>query len=181
HRLYPLRRGIPRGELRSRLQGLAPGGLPVRLFNGLVEQAQAAGDVEADDNAVWRKGFTVQLSPDEEQRVRRALDTLAAARFSPPAADEVQRLLGSDTALLEMLVEQGRLVRVGNGLLYRAEEFAAMVEQVRAYVAAHGAITLAEARDLFDTSRKYAQAVLEELDARRITRREGDARVMRNN
>src|SRR5690606_4836349 len=41
HRLYPLRKGIPRGELRSRLQGLVPGGLPVRLFNGLIERAQA--------------------------------------------------------------------------------------------------------------------------------------------
>jgi selenocysteine-specific elongation factor len=38
---------------------------------------------------------------------------------------------------------------------------------------------LAEVRDLFGTSRKYAQAVLEEMDARRITRREGEGRVLR--
>jgi selenocysteine-specific elongation factor len=43
----------------------------------------------------------------------------------------------------------------------------------------HDRVTLAEVRDLFQTSRKYAQAVLEEMDARRMTRREGDARVLR--
>ena len=38
----------------------------------------------------------------------------------------------------------------------------------------------AETRDLFDTSRKYAQAVLEELDAQRVTRRLDDSRVLRS-
>ena len=51
--------------------------------------------------------------------------------------------------------------------------------RIQAHLAAQGTITLAEVRDLFGTSRKYAQAVLEEMDARRITRREGDGRVLR--
>jgi selenocysteine-specific elongation factor len=54
-----------------------------------------------------------------------------------------------------------------------------MVAALQTYLREHGSITLAQTRDLFDTSRKYAQAVLEEMDARRITRREGDTRVLR--
>ncbi|MCC9076674.1 SelB C-terminal domain-containing protein [Litorilinea aerophila] len=51
--------------------------------------------------------------------------------------------------------------------------------QVQAFLQEQGTITLAQARDLLQTSRKYAQALLEEMDARRITRREGDLRVLR--
>jgi len=34
-------------------------------------------------------------------------------------------------------------------------------------------------RDLFDTSRKYALGFLEDLDRRRVTKRLGDARILR--
>lgn len=180
HRQHPLRRGMARGELRSKLQQAVPNNnAGLRLFNSWLEAARLAGDVQMDDSLVWRSGFEPQLNADQQARVQRALDRLAAAGYSPPNADEILALLGGDTALLEMLVDQGRLVRVGAGLLYRQEEFDTMVAMVRRYVETHGTITLAETRDLFATSRKFAQAFLEELDARRITRREGDSRVMR--
>ena len=54
-----------------------------------------------------------------------------------------------------------------------------MLATAREHAATSGAITLAEVRDLFATSRKYAQAFLEHLDALHITRRSGDARTFR--
>ncbi len=54
-----------------------------------------------------------------------------------------------------------------------------MVERVSAHIRAQGSVTLAEVRDMLSTSRKYAQALLEHMDAERITRRVGDARVLR--
>jgi selenocysteine-specific elongation factor len=180
HRQFPLRRGIPRGELRSRLQPVAGGQeLPVRQFNALVERGRAAGLVEADDAAVWRQGFAVTLTLEQRVAADHVLAAYAAAPYAPPSASDTLRLLGGDEALLEMMVEQKTLVRLGGGVLLRAADFDAMVARIRAAIQERGAITLAETRDLFDTSRKYAQAVLEELDARRITRREGDARVLR--
>jgi selenocysteine-specific elongation factor len=43
-----------------------------------------------------------------------------------------------------------------------------------------GAVTIAGVRDALGTSRKLAQAILEHLDARRITRRRGDEHVLRS-
>lgn len=54
-----------------------------------------------------------------------------------------------------------------------------MVERVVEHLKKEGTITLAQVRDLFSTSRKYAQAFLEYLDAQGITRRVGDERVLR--
>jgi selenocysteine-specific elongation factor len=42
----------------------------------------------------------------------------------------------------------------------------------------NGKITLAEVRDMFNTSRKYAQAVLEYMDEIKLTKRIGDDRVL---
>jgi selenocysteine-specific elongation factor len=53
-----------------------------------------------------------------------------------------------------------------------------MVKKIVAHIKAKGKITLAETRDLFNNSRKYAQALLEHLDQEKVTRRVGDERVL---
>ena len=63
--------------------------------------------------------------------------------------------------------------------MFEAASFDEMNAKVRTHIEQHGAITLAQTRDLIGTSRKYAQALLEHLDRLRITRRVGDERVLR--
>jgi selenocysteine-specific elongation factor len=65
-------------------------------------------------------------------------------------------------------------------VLFEAETYARMVERIRAHLLAGGALTVAEVRDMFATSRKYALALMEHLDAQGVTRRMGDARVLKN-
>lgn len=179
HAEYPLRRGIPRGELRSRVQSELGAPATPRMFNALIERAASTGLVHFDDGAVWQAGFAPTLNPGQRQRTDKVVAALAAAGTTPPAEGEIGAILGGDAELMEYLASQGVLVRLGNGVILRREEFAGMVDGVATYLSAHGSITLAEARDHLGTNRKVAQALLEELDARRVTRREGDVRVLR--
>jgi len=57
------------------------------------------------------------------------------------------------------------------GVVLSWKAYEEMVTGVQVQLAAKGKITLAEVRDRFLTSRKYAQALLEHLDAEKITRR----------
>lgn len=180
HRQSPLRRGMARGEVRNRLQTqLGLDEFPVRLFNAVVEKAQSATLIDSDDSVLWRHEFAVTLTLEQQMLVDHILQQFAAAPYAPPGEADVLRVLGTQSALLDTLLEQGQLVRITGGLLFRQEDFAEMVERVRTSAAEQGTITLAEVRDLFGTSRKYAQSLLEEMDARRITRRDGDVRVLR--
>ncbi len=180
HRTYPLRRGLPRSEARSRLQARLPAAtLAVRPFNALLAALEQEGALAADDGALWLPGFAPTPTPAQQQRIDRLLATYAAAPYTPPNLPDTLVLLGEDGELLEMLVESGVLIRLGGDVLLRRADFDAMIEGIVDYVRANGTITLAEVRDQFQTSRKYAQAVLEEMDVRRISRREGDARVLR--
>jgi selenocysteine-specific elongation factor len=81
---------------------------------------------------------------------------------------------------LAALRAAGRAVRVGRAMYAHPEALAAVRERVEAVIAAGGAITLARLRDELQTSRRYAQALLEHLDAERVTKRlPDDSRVLR--
>ena len=183
HSQNPLRQGMSRSEARSRLRVVGAGGvrkeLPQRAFNDLIIQAQADGFAFGEESTVRLLSHTIHYSPDQQQAVDRALRAYAAAPFSPPNVIETLKLLHGDEELLESLVERQVLTRLPGSVYFRQEDFAAATEKIIALARANGAITLADVRDLLDTSRKYAQALLEELDSRRVTRRVGDERMLR--
>ena len=180
HRQVPLRRGMPRGEVRSRLQAWLPmTQVTVRMFNAVLAAAQADGVLGADDQAIWQAAYVPQPNARQEAAVNTLLARYAAAPYTPPNIQDSMQMLGDDAELFAYLLDRGLLVRLGDDVLLRRSDFEAMVAGIREHLQGRGTITLAEVRDLFGTSRKYAQAVLEEMDARRITRREGEGRVLR--
>ena len=92
--------------------------------------------------------------------------------YAPPS-DQVP-----EHDLLNLLVGQRMVVKMSDNVVFSASVYNEMVEKVTAYTKAHGKVTLGEVRDLFHTTRKYAQAFLEHLDEEKITRRVGDERVL---
>jgi selenocysteine-specific elongation factor len=59
-----------------------------------------------------------------------------------------------------------------------AAAFAEGERTIRGLLAEGGELSLAEARDALGTNRRVAQAFLETLDARGVTRRQGEGRVL---
>ncbi len=167
HRQSPLRPGMPREELRSRL------GLTQKAFEGALRLWIERGEVKEAGPAVALPAHQPALGP-AQQAV--AAGYLAALRASPFAPNTESR---PDDDLLAYMEDAGEVVRVGDGVVFAAEAYREMVDRIVSHLEEHGAVTLAQVRDLFGTSRKYAQAVLERLDAQRVTRRVGDERVLR--
>ena len=81
--------------------------------------------------------------------------------------------------MVDALVRQGRLVKVGEDLYYPTARLEDLLGRLTAAMESTGQITLAEARDLLGTSRRYAQALLEHMDSEGLTLRVGEARRLR--
>jgi selenocysteine-specific elongation factor len=71
------------------------------------------------------------------------------------------------------------MVRLNEDVILLTETYTEMQDRIVSYLQEHDSITVAQVRDMFDTSRKYALALVGYLDERRITRRVGDERVLR--
>jgi selenocysteine-specific elongation factor len=101
------------------------------------------------------------------------VDLLESSPYSPPTDSPV------DAEVLNLLADEGRVVRVSETVVFSASAYRDMVDRISAYIEEQGEITVADVRDIFGASRKYALALLDYLDQQRITRRVGDARVLR--
>jgi selenocysteine-specific elongation factor len=165
HRRFPLREGMPREELRKRLD------LPSAAFDGLVARITADGTVKAGE-VISLGNFQPQLSRAQQREADAFLKALRSRPYSPPT-DSVP-----EVEVIDLLVRDFRIVDVGAGVYFDAASWSRMVAGVTAHIRARGSITLAQVRDMFGTTRKYAQPLLEHMDQQRITRRAGDARVL---
>jgi selenocysteine-specific elongation factor len=98
---------------------------------------------------------------------------LAATPLTPPAIGP------DDERAVAHLVETGRAVRASRDLAFTLDAISTAQAAVVEVASAGGSITLAQLRDRLGISRKFAQALLEALDARGVTRRVGDERILR--
>jgi selenocysteine-specific elongation factor len=178
HRTYPLRPAMVTEELRSKFPGMAE-----KVFATILQDLSASGILEVSRDKVKLAAHNVTLSPARQAIVDALEQTFLQAHYQPPSADEAlaaqQLTRADDRALLQVLVDQQKLVRLKGDLFYHQEVVSTIQEQLRTYLTDHGEITAGEFRDLLNISRKYAIPLLEHFDNLRLTMRVGDKRVLR--
>jgi selenocysteine-specific elongation factor len=172
HRAQPLRPGMPREELQSRL-GLLPA-----AFGAVLRELAAEGVLAERDGIAALPGHAVELGAGSGPAAR-LLELLRAEPFAPPSLAEATRESGAGPELVRALERSGDIVRLSPDVAFTQDAYQRAVDKVRAVVQADGQVTVARLRDELGASRRPILALLEHLDAQRITRRVGDARVLR--
>jgi len=157
HREHPEAAGLPIGAA-ARAVGVDPGRAEAMverddalvLEHGRVRSATRAGTIATSDAG------------------RALLLRLAATPLSPPAPDDV--------GLARALEREGALVETG-GIWFTADAMRDAQERIVASLREHGSLTIADARDVLGSTRKYVVPIMNHLDATGVTRRRGDDRV----
>ena len=171
HKNFPLRRGIPREEVKSRLK------LSARVFNGLVSLLVSRGLLTEPPGLLAMPGHEVAFDRGQQARIQALKRRFEQNPFTPPSVKEAQSEVGED--VLSALVEMEDFVIVSSDVIFRKEDYDLAVSQIKEMLLQKETVTLAEVRNLLNTSRKYAQALLEHLDAIGMTTRDGDHRKLR--
>jgi selenocysteine-specific elongation factor len=173
HRKNPLLPGMPRQDLRGKLLADAP---PFLLDAAL----GATRDLVAEGETVRARSHNVVLKEDEEQ-ARTAIErAFEKAGLATPGVPEVLAQSGVETArarsLLEILLRERRLVRISGDLVFHRSA----LDGLRQLLAARRAtrFDVSTFKDWTGISRKYAIPLLEYLDRERVTRREGEERLV---
>lgn len=165
HKRFPLRRAMPREELRQKLR-LSP-----RTLGVVLDEAARRGSICQSETGAWIADHAPKPVPADQRALDSLLAAMARAPYSPPSPD-------LDGELLAWAIERELLVKIGPDIYFLPQTYAELLAWVQSTIAGVGSVSVGQLRDHFGSSRKYALAFLEHLDERKITRREGEARVL---
>jgi len=178
HRAQPLRGGMSREELRVRAANADE-----RVFAHVLGALAAEGAVHVDRDKVRLAAHELRLSAAQQTAVDRLEREFREAAAAPPSAEEALGRAGlagdEEHELFQLLVESRKLVRVKESLFFHAAALDAIQDKLVAMLRERKEIGPGDIKDLLGISRKYAIPLLEYFDARRVTTRVGERRVLR--
>lgn len=168
HEKYPLRPGMPIQEYRTRMQ------LDPKWATPYIESAIDHSWFQNEHHLLSAPSHVPALSKEQQAEVDKLLDRFQSQPFNTPSRREI--LMEIDEEILQYLIWSEEVVSVSEDVFFTGSTYTKAVLKIREIFKEQDTLTVAEVRDLFKTSRKYALALMEYLDTCGITRRDGDVR-----
>lgn len=182
HHSNPLVPGLAREDLRGRIRDRRRQAPSAAVFNAVLRQLEKAGKIETSGEIVRQAGRTVELDPQEKSARDQMVKAFESAGLAVPAAGDVLAGLKIDRAraakILQLLLKEKVLVKVAEDLIFHSAALAGLRELLARQKAKSDRINVGVFKELTGLSRKYAIPLLEYLDRERVTRRQGDERII---
>jgi selenocysteine-specific elongation factor len=177
HRLNPLKPGLLKEELKSRLPQIKE----AKLFNFLLNQLSDQNVLLQEKELVRLREHKVELKEDQ-QAARDAIERIyRESGLEPPYFKDLIAKFpkGNPREVLELMVKEGKLVKAKEELYFHRETIEALKTRLIQWLKEKKEITTPEFKELTRTSRKYTIPLLEYFDASQVTIRVEDKRILR--
>lgn len=178
HREYPLKAGISKEEIRIKIFGK---GIKQKTYDEMLELLRVRNIIKLQRSFVSLNEFEIKYNEDQARMKRTIITAYKDSKYTPPKYEEISQMekdKKSFKMVYDSLLDLGDLVKLSEECILLKEYFESAKEKVTEYIREKGSISAAESRDLFNTSRKYAVAILEHFDSIKLTKRVEDARVL---
>lgn len=180
HKINPLKPGMPKEELKSRL----PPQISPKLFTLMIQNMIKSGQMVQEENMVRLSTHSVLLGQDQTDVRKKILDAYQQNGLTPPYFKEFCKTQNLDEIkskeVLHVLVDEGLIVRIKDDLYFHQEAILMIKKKLVDFLNAHGEITTPQFKDMTGASRKFVIPIIEYFDARNVTIRVGDIRKLRN-
>jgi len=173
HKRHPLRIGMSREELCMRLKK------DCNSFDRILLSLKNNESLVQENGILRLLEHRVVLTNEHLRRISKFNKIWDANPYSPPGVEMARSILGEE--LLGYLMDTGQVIQLADDIIFREQESIEMYNFVIRTIVDNGSVSVAEFRDRFGTSRKFALAYLEYLDKKGLTIRDGDGRKLTGN
>lgn len=171
HSQFPFRVGMPREELKSKLK------ISQKIFSSLIEKWDQENQINVGKSSLSLISHQVVFAKSDQQKIDNLINIFEENPFSPPGISECRQHVGDE--VFNALMDQEMFIQVLGDIVFLKKNYDDMLAFVLDKLNNDGNITVAQFRDKFQTSRKYALGLLEYLDTIGITYRDGDFRKLK--
>lgn len=178
HQKNPLKWGVSKEELRIRVLGKD---IKQKTYDKLLELLESKELIKIHGKYISEHNFNVEFNKEQKTIYDRIIVNYKKEKYSPPKYEELISREQNEIEfkrVYEAVLEEGTLFKVNEDCILLTSDYNEAKEKVKKYIEDNGKITVAEFRDMMDTSRKYSLAILEHFDGIKFTKRNGDERVL---
>lgn len=171
HNKNPLKPGIQKEELRTAFS------IEQKVFDYIIEKTP---EIIRDGEYLRLREFkTKAVDPSLKERI---LKEIKKGAFQPPLKEELAEIINIDSRklddILRLLNQEGLLERINDSFYISKESHIELFKRLKEFFSRKKEMTVADFRDMLQTTRKYAIPLLEYLDSRKVTMRVGDVRKL---
>jgi selenocysteine-specific elongation factor len=179
HRQFPLKPGVQKEELKSKL----PKHYGPKLFSTALQALLKASTVVQEENIVHMAGHTVSLGVDQKTLRNRILSIYKQDGLMPKYFKQVVLQLETETSqaeqVMNLLVDEGLIIKVKEDLFYHHQHLTQLQNRLMEHLSSHEEISTPQFKDMTGASRKYVIPLIEYFDRIKLTIRIGDIRKLR--
>ena len=167
HVKFPLRKGLPKEELREHIS------LDSNVYSGTLELLGAQDVIVEEKSVVRLVDHQPELTQHQEAQ---AISIMTKLRKDPFSS---HKTIDIGDEIVNFLVDEQRVVKIDDNIIFHKEVYENIVSEVTKCIKDKGNVTVADVRDMLGTSRKYALSIMDYMDQQQITKRVGDTRILR--
>jgi len=178
HQRFPMKTGLAKEELRTKL----PMEVDIKLFQILMNGLIQSKEVVSEKDKIRLSQHHVS-SADKKGLFKRVEDAILAAKLQPPSPKELSLEWSEEEeevlAVFEHLLHENVLVKIKSGIYFHRVHFENLKEELINYLRKHKEISTPQFKEITGASRKYTIPLIEYFDQIKLTLRLGDKRVLR--
>jgi selenocysteine-specific elongation factor len=177
HKENPLKLGMSKEEIKNKIfsKNIKQG-----IYDEILQELSNRMVIKIINNFVALIKFEIKHTKDQIKLINFILEEYDKARYSPPKYEDLS-LMEKDKKKFKMIFDYllliGEIIKNNEECILHKNHYQEAKQKIINYIATNGSITVGECRDLLNTTRKYAVAILEHLDADKVTKRVEDRRV----
>ncbi len=179
HGKHPLKPGMPKEELKSKL----PPNVDNKLYLLALQQLQKSEVIAQEEDIVRLSDHRVALGVDQRALRENLLATYQKEGLTPPYFKDVCATLSAPPQeakqVMSLLIDEGQMVKIKEELYCHQEPLERLKGQLVSFLNDQGEISTPQFKDMTGASRKYVIPLIEYFDATQLTIRVGDIRKLR--
>lgn len=178
HKKNPLKFGMSKEEAKNKIFGKK---LKQKNYDQVLVILEERKTIRVSEKFISLTDFQVVLTKEQERMKEKILEEYKKAKYAPPKYVDLAAIEKDKSGfkmVYELLLDEGYLIKLNEDCTLLKEDYNRAKEIVVKYITENGSISASSAREVFDTNRKYAVAILEHLDSIKFTKRVENDRVL---
>lgn len=178
HTKNPLKFGMSKEEVKNKTFGKK---LKQKNYDEILSILEDRKTIKVSEKYISLKEFNVVLTKEQQRMRDKILNEYNKAKYTPPKYTELalsEKDKNTFKMVYDLVLDEGSLVKLNEDCTLLKEDYCNAKDIVKKYILDNGSISASSAREVFNTNRKYAVAILEHLDSIKFTKRVENDRVL---